>query len=80
MTIGSHWATCWKDSSEHWKCAVLRAQQLPAALTIMFYKVPTPRANIYPATRDDVAAWWVAELADKDIWVTWNAKEGRFEQ
>lgn len=28
--IGSHWATCWKDSSKHWECAVQRVEQLEA--------------------------------------------------
>ena len=32
MTIGSHWDTCWKDSSEHWGCAVLRAERLERQL------------------------------------------------
>ena len=32
MTIGSHWDTCWKDSSEHWECAVYRAEQLELGL------------------------------------------------
>ena len=32
MTIVSHWDTCWKDSSEHWECAVLRVERLEKRL------------------------------------------------
>ena len=28
MTMGSHWDTCWKDSSEHWECAVAMVERL----------------------------------------------------
>jgi hypothetical protein len=31
--IGSHWDTCWKDSSEHWECAVVRMERLEAIIT-----------------------------------------------
>lgn len=32
MTTGSHWDTCWKDSREHWECAVRQAERLQREL------------------------------------------------
>lgn len=26
--ISSHWDTCWKDSNEHWECAVAMVERL----------------------------------------------------
>lgn len=49
--------------------------ELLVALNKIFWKVPPPQ-GYDPNNAEEVAGFWVAELADAGIHVRWDANEG----